>query len=50
VKLVALPFGGVGTGLAILLGLLVITAALGVLTLIGRRRQAAMKARARGGG
>jgi hypothetical protein len=50
VKLVALPFGGVGTGGGILLGLLVITIALVILTLLGRRRQAAMKARARGGG
>jgi hypothetical protein len=39
VKLVALPFGGIGTFGAILLGLLVVVAVLGVLTLWGRRRQ-----------
>jgi hypothetical protein len=43
-KLVALPFGGVGTFGAILLGLLIVAAVLGVLTLLGRRRQAKMKA------
>lgn len=50
VKLIALPFGGVSTGLSIVLGLLVIVAILGVLAFIGRRRQAAARARARGGG
>ena len=45
VKLIALPFGGVGTGAATLLGLLVVIAVLGVLALLGRRRQA--KARQR---
>jgi hypothetical protein len=40
VKLVALPFGGVGTAGAILLGVVVVIAVLGVLTLFGRRRQA----------
>ena len=39
-KLVALPFGGVGTFGALLLGLLIIVGILGVLTLLGRRRQA----------
>ncbi|MEA2352728.1 MAG: hypothetical protein QOJ14_1142, partial [Thermoleophilaceae bacterium] len=39
VKLVALPFGGIGTFGAILLGVLVVVAVLGVLTLWGRRRQ-----------
>jgi hypothetical protein len=43
-KLIALPFGGVGTIGGILLGLLVVAAVLGVLALVGRRRQA--KARA----
>ncbi len=43
-KLVALPFGGVGTLGALLLGLLIVAAVLGVLTLFGRRRQARMKA------
>jgi hypothetical protein len=39
VKLVALPFGGAGTGPALLLGLILILVVLGVLTLVGRRRQ-----------
>ena len=39
VKLVALPFGGASTGAALLLGLLVIAVVLGVLVLVGRRRQ-----------
>ena len=43
-KLIALPFGGVGTGGAVLLGLLIVLAVLGVLTLLGRRRQARMTA------
>ncbi len=43
-KLVALPFGGVGTVGALLLGLVIVAAVLGVLTLFGRRRQARMKA------
>jgi hypothetical protein len=38
-KLIALPFGGVGTLGGILLGLLVVAAVLGVLALLGRRRQ-----------
>ena len=38
-KLVALPFGGVGMIGGILLGLLIVAAALGALALIGRRRQ-----------
>jgi hypothetical protein len=42
-KLVALPFGGVATGGAILIGLLIVAIALGVLTLLGRRRQAKAK-------
>jgi hypothetical protein len=50
VKLIALPFGGVSTGVSFLLGLLVIITLLGVLALIGRRRQAAMRAKARAGG
>jgi hypothetical protein len=51
-KLVALPFGGVGTFGAVLLGLLIVALALGALALVGRRRQAkALSARtaARGG-
>jgi hypothetical protein len=47
VKLVALPFGGVGTGGALLLGLLLIVIALGVLVLLGRRRQAKARDAAR---
>ena len=47
VKLVALPFGGVSTGLGILLGVVVIAAIVGVLALIGRRRQARARERAR---
>ena len=39
-KLVALPFGGVGTIGAILLGLVIIVAVLGALAFFGRRKQA----------
>jgi hypothetical protein len=46
-KLVALPFGGVGTLAAILLGVLIVMIALGVLTLVGRRRQARARDKAR---
>ena len=49
-KLIALPFGGVGTFGAILLGLLIIAAILGVLTLLGRRRQARAAAARAGAG
>ena len=49
-KLVALPFGGVGTFGAILLGLVIIAAILGVLTLLGRRRQARAAAARAGAG
>jgi hypothetical protein len=45
-KLVALPFGGVGTIGGLLLGLVIIAIVLGVLTLLGRRRQARARARA----
>jgi hypothetical protein len=48
-KLIALPFGGVGTFGGILLGFLIVLAILGVLTLLGRRRQAKAQAAARGG-
>jgi uncharacterized integral membrane protein len=47
VKLVALPFGGVSTGLALILGVVVIAAIIGVLALVGRRRQARARERAR---
>ena len=43
-KLVALPFGGVGIIGGLLLGLLIVAAVLGLLTLFGRRRQARVKA------
>ena len=43
-KLIMLPFGGTGAFGALLLGLFIVAAALGVLTLFGRRRQARMKA------
>ena len=46
-KLVALPFGGVGTLAGLLLGLVIVVIALGVLTLVGRRRQAKARDRAR---
>jgi hypothetical protein len=45
-KLVALPFGGVGTMGGILLGLVLAAAILGVLALVGRRRQAKARERA----
>jgi hypothetical protein len=45
-KLIALPFGGVGTFGAILLGLLIVAAVLGVLVLFGRRRQERARAAA----
>ena len=48
-KLVALPFGGVGTLGAILIGFVIIVAVLGALTLLGRRRQAKAQAAARAG-
>lgn len=43
-KLVALPFGGVGLLGGLLLGLVIVVAVLAALTLLGRRRQAKMKA------
>ena len=49
VSLIALPFGGVGVGGGILLGLLLVVAVFGVLALLGRRRQAKAKARAGAG-
>jgi hypothetical protein len=47
VKLVALPFGGAGTLVSVLLGIVVIAAILGVLALFGRRRQATAREKAR---
>jgi hypothetical protein len=49
VELISLPFGGVGLGGGLLLGLIVVVIALGILTLVGRRRQAAAQAKARAG-
>ena len=49
VKLVALPFGGVGNVTAVWVGMLVMVVALVVLTLVGRRRQARARAAARAG-
>jgi hypothetical protein len=43
VKLIAVPLGGVGTGSAVFFGFLVVLIALGVLILLGRRRQARMR-------
>ncbi len=40
VSLIALPFGGIGTGPAVFFGFLLLVIALGVLILLGRRRQA----------
>jgi hypothetical protein len=50
VELVSLPLGGVGLAEGLLLGLLVVTAALGVLALVGRRRQKRARAQAAPGG
>jgi hypothetical protein len=51
VELVALPFGGVSIAGGVLLGLLVVVAALGILAFVGRRRQArALEQRAAGAG
>ena len=47
VMLVSLPFGGVGVGGGLLLGALVVLVALGVLAIVGRRRQATARERAR---
>jgi hypothetical protein len=44
VELVSLPFGGIGVAPAVLLGLFVVIAALGIATAIGRRRRDRAKA------
>jgi hypothetical protein len=50
VELVALPFGGIGTGSAGFFGFLLVVIVIAVLVFVGRRRQArARKARAGGG-
>jgi hypothetical protein len=46
VELIALPFGGVSIGGGVLLGLLLVSAALGVLALLGRRKQRQARERA----
>ena len=44
VKLIALPFGGIGTASAIFFGFLLVVIAIAVLVLLGRRRQARARA------
>jgi hypothetical protein len=46
-KLITLPFGGAGTLVSLLIGLVVIAAILGALALFGRRRQARAREKAR---
>jgi len=46
---VALPLGGIGFLGGLLAGVLIVIAVLGVLVLLGRRRQAKAKANARAG-
>jgi hypothetical protein len=45
VKVVALPFGGIGTGVAFFWGFLLLAVVLVVLIVVGRRRQKAARAR-----
>jgi hypothetical protein len=49
-KLIALPFGGASTGAALLIGMLIVVTVLGVLTLLGRRRQAKQREQRAAGG
>src|ERR1700712_1150548 len=44
VELISLPFGGIGVAPAVLLGLFVVIAALGIAAAVGRRRRDAAKA------
>ena len=46
VQLVSLPFGGLDAGISIFWGFLLVLVALGVMFLIGRRRQKAARAKA----
>jgi hypothetical protein len=46
VKLVALPFGGIGTGVSFFWGFLLVVVVIGVLAFLGRRRQRQARARA----
>jgi hypothetical protein len=50
VELVGVATGGVSVGLALLLGIVLIVAVIAVLALLGRRRQAAARAKAAAGG
>jgi hypothetical protein len=44
VTLIALPFGGIGTATAVFFGFLLVVAVIGVLVVLGRRRQARARA------
>jgi ABC-type multidrug transport system fused ATPase/permease subunit len=46
VQLVALPFGGIGTGVSVFWGFLLVAVVLGVMAIIGRRRQKRARERA----
>src|SRR5215204_4393109 len=46
VRLIALPFGGVGAGVSIFWGFLLVAVVLGVLAIVGRRRQKRARERA----
>jgi len=46
VQLVALPFGGIGTGVSVFWGFVLVAVVLGVLAVVGRRRQKRARARA----
>jgi hypothetical protein len=46
VQLIALPFGGIGTGVSFFWGFLLVCAVIGVLVVLGRRRQSRARARA----
>jgi hypothetical protein len=48
-ELVSLPFGGVGIGGGIFLGIVIVAAVLGVMALLGRRKQARARAAAAAG-
>ncbi len=47
-ELVSLPFGGVSIGGGIFLGIVIVAAVLGTMALLGRRKQARMRAAPRG--
>jgi hypothetical protein len=46
VQLIALPFGGVGTGVSVFWGFLLVAVVIGVLAVVGRRRQKRARERA----